>query len=664
MTLEELKNSGKPTLAESDPHFMPSQSYRGTPDQKRTPTSDDLNSIPSAEKHNPSIKPVDTGKVDLNNMQPMDIDSLPKRAPEENKIEQAMMADLEAAVERECESITERTDAITQKQYEEFLEEQAAKAQADPMRDIGKLDDDTDSSDIVATNGDMEYNPDDDLDFAVEYDTPTQNDDVKIIHPGEEEHIKATVDPIYTANNEDVPPPKAVVDPIITHVDEEEPTIEGVVDHTFKASNDEIPSFTATADDTTVISKEGFPLRADVAGDGSIEDAPVVNTADGEEDSDNSFDFDLLSDAGSQLSSELGNEDPDEDDEEEQREMYESLREQVKEIISPVKNRIDFSKFNVSKTPMAASKAIRFSVDDVNKADWVLPYTEKRISCTGLSGPEIISMNPDAQGSRSKINHMKDVFSIVYRHITDKNKGSFEHWMKTTKYTDIPHLYFGLYRATFSTSNFNYYTCPNPRCKRKAFIRDVAFKDMVRYKSPEIEKKMNDILEGVYSGKPSYPVKRIQISDRYVVDVKEPSIWNVAIELQALSDDFLEKYQQFVDLVSFINNVYVIDYENMSLNPIDTNPDRSSLVKTIANKINVYADVLRNIPTDSYTDFRMQIAELFRDGDDEDLITYWVPETTCPYCNTKVDEEQHDPRELLFTRHQLGLLGSTRTIAR
>ena len=51
MTLEELKNSGKPTLAESDPHFMPSQSYRGTPDQKRTPTSDDLNSIPSAEKH-------------------------------------------------------------------------------------------------------------------------------------------------------------------------------------------------------------------------------------------------------------------------------------------------------------------------------------------------------------------------------------------------------------------------------------------------------------------------------------------------------------------------------------------------------------------------------------------------------------------------------------
>ena len=72
----------------------------------------------------PAMKavPVNSGPIDMNTIKPIDINSiLPKREPKQNAMEASMMADLDAAVDRECANITEFHQQLFAKQEEDFL---------------------------------------------------------------------------------------------------------------------------------------------------------------------------------------------------------------------------------------------------------------------------------------------------------------------------------------------------------------------------------------------------------------------------------------------------------------------------------------------------------------------------------------------------------------
>lgn len=345
-------------------------------------------------------------------------------------------------------------------------------------------------------------------------------------------------------------------------------------------------------------------------------------------------------------------------DDDESEKQFEELKSEVKKKINPIRKAFDLSKFTIAQKSMNAQKVMKLAVQQhQNIADWVL-YSEGRpISLSGLSGPEILKLNPE-NSSRNRLNTFRDMYRIIYDHICDANKPEFETWLKRTHFIDIQHIYFGLYMATFGGSNFITYSCTNDKCNN-VFIKDIKFEDMIKYKDDSVKRKVQDILKmdttsAVESDE--YETDLIQISDDYAFAIKTPTIWNVIMETATLSDKFLEKHADLIDLVSYIDKIYLIDAANQRLIPVDTKPDPNDQAKTSARRIRAFYDVIKTLNSEDFYNLRAKIAEYDKASDE---LSYQIPACTCPKCATEIAaNESILPENMLFTRHQLAAIGN------
>lgn len=472
-----------------------------------------------------------------------DISSLPKKAKETNTLEDSLFSELDEAVDRECESITERIEAVVSKQQEE-LEQNMEKS------------DDIEDDDI--SDDDIRIDDDEDIDgFSEEEDTTTsilkdEDTDFNNIHKTDDDFMKE--------------------------------------------------------------------LGIDAFDDEDIDE---------EDSSDESTDTDN---------------------------MLEILKKEAKEKIIVNKTKLDLNSFTISKKAVNPQTAMK--VYNHNKrssmADWVALSEERAISMSALSGPEIIKLNPE-NSSRNRLNTFRDMYKVIYDHVIDGNKPDFESWLKKTRFADMPHIYFALYMATFTGSNFVNYVCP--KCN-KPFLKDVKFEDMVVYASDEIKEKVKNILRMDTNSDNSeeYPVDLVQISDSYVFGLRTPSIWNVIIETASLSDKFLEKYSDLIDILAYIDGVYVIDRENNSLVPINTNPDKNNQAKSSARRIKVFYDIISNLSSEEYYELRSRISTY---DENSSKIEYQIPACSCPDCAVEIPANKEiGPDGLLFIRHQLAAIGN------
>ena len=345
-------------------------------------------------------------------------------------------------------------------------------------------------------------------------------------------------------------------------------------------------------------------------------------------------------------------------DDDESEKQFEELKSEVKKKINPIRKAFDLSKFTIAQKSMNAQKVMKLAVQQhQNIADWVL-YSEGRpISLSGLSGPEILKLNPE-NSSRNRLNTFRDMYRIIYDHICDANKPEFETWLKRTHFIDIQHIYFGLYMATFGGSNFITYSCTNDKCNN-VFIKDIKFEDMIKYKDDSVKKKVQDILKMDSTSAietDEYETDLIQISDDYAFAIKTPTIWNVIMETATLSDKFLEKHADLIDLVSYIDKIYLIDAANQRLIPVDTKPDPNDQAKTSARRIRAFYDVIKTLNSEDFYNLRAKIAEYDKASDE---LSYQIPACTCPKCATEIAaNESILPENMLFTRHQLAAIGN------
>ena len=341
------------------------------------------------------------------------------------------------------------------------------------------------------------------------------------------------------------------------------------------------------------------------------------------------------------------NENVDDDDDEK---MLEELRTAVKENMPSIKNRINLRNFKIGSTPVAASKLAGFSIKDMNQADWILPNAKRVIEVRGLSGPELFAMNPQ-NSTKNRINTFRQIYSIIYRHIVSKKPKSFDEWLKVTRFSDIDHIYAALHRATFMDSNFTHYECPD--CKH-VFIKDHKWEDMVVYSDEKTKKQMEALYNSGDTSIADYEVELTQISDDYVIGLKDPSVWNMVMETSALSEEFLNKYEDLLDTMSFIDSIYVINRDNQTLDPVDFGYDSENPAKSTARKITILSDIIRTLSSDAYFDLRNKIATKFVSST---ALSYQIPAADCPKCKHHFDPERVDAMQLLFTRHQLGAVG-------
>lgn len=580
-----------------------------------------------AEETIKKAETVEIGHIDSESFENMEsikpTDILPNRKPKPT-MEDDLFGALDAAVDRECEKITERVDAITAVQKEEFDEkvkavEDAKQAEEDNFAINGSVDSSSNADDADALLGDDFLDDDDTEDIKpVSRVSVFDDNDTQKEKENNMEEIKETVEidatkaePIAEAATEEtVTEENATVEETAAPVEEvkEETKKEEVKAETIKEEEPEKP----------------MSILSGIDDDSLFDDDEEDSTDDGTDDSDKAF---------------------------------EDLKAEVKEKITPIKKSIDLSKFTIAKKSINASKLLKLAVKDHQcVADWVSYAAERPISLTGLSGSEILKLNPD-NSTRNRLNTFRDMYRVIYDHIYDGNKPEFETWLKQTKFVDLPHIQFGLYMATFQGSNFVTYSCPNNKCN-KVFIKDVDFKDMIVYASDEVKQKVQDMLKMDTTSKSndSYDTDLIPISDNYVFALKTPSIYNVIIETASLSDQFIEKYADLIDVVSYIDGIYLIDYDTNSLIPVDTKPDPNDQAKTSARRIKVFHDIISKLSSEDYYRLRAEINNYDKSAND---ITYQIPACTCPDCATEIPANTNmSPDNMLFTRHQLAAIGN------
>ena len=567
------------------------------------PNNDPVESAPEIVK---KAEAIETGHIDSESFDNMETinptDILPNRKPEKNSMEKDLFSALDAAVDKECEKITQRVDELTAAQREEFDEKIKA------VEDMKQAEEDSfaiNGTTIIANNN----NADDDLgdDFIDEdddQDAITSTKRVNVFDNDEETSVETTNE---TAATKDYVQEKAVESTKPVKNDEVAETPVVPITNEDKPANNEQKSISILGG-----------INDDSLFDDDEEDDPA------EVDSDKAF---------------------------------EDLKAEVKEKITPIKKNLDLSKFTIAKKSINASKLMKLAVKDHQCiADWVAYGANRPISLTGLSGSEILKLNPD-NSNRNRLNTFRDMYRIIYDHVYDGNKPEFETWLKQTRFIDLQHIQFGLYMATFQGSNFVTYSCPNNKCN-KVFIKDVDFKDMIVYANDEVKHKVQDMLRMDTTSKSNdtYETDLIPISDNYVFGLRTPSIWNVIIETASLSDQFIEKYSDLIDVVSYIDAIYLIDYENNNLIPVDTKPDPNDQAKTSARRIKVFHDIISKLSSEDYYRLRAEINDYDKSAND---ISYQIPACTCPDCATEIPANTNmSPDNMLFTRHQLAAIGN------
>lgn len=534
------------------------------------------------------MKPVQTGPVDVNNLRSVDINSiLPKRKQEADPVSAQIMNDLDMAIDRECEKITEFHKELAAKQDEEM----AAAEEAEMDSEFTEVDkESTTSSNPCTAEEDENYGL---------YET--DGDDDEFFMQNNNDNLKKPI-----INPEKLTQPSAV-----------EPA----------AQIENIPVVDGSIADEEV--KE--------------EKKPVVNILD------NISDEELYEDDDEEDTNAANPDAPSTE------EIINDLKVQIRSRISDNK-KIDLSKFTIAKKAISAQKVMKLAVEKhMNTADWVLPGAGRSISMTGLSGPEILKLNPD-NSTRNRQNTFRDMYRIMYDHLVDANKPDFETWLKQTRFVDLQHIYFTLYMATFGGSNFINYTCP--KCQ-KVFIKDVSFEDMVNYADEETKKKIAAMLKQDTTSKnnDSYDVDLVQVSANYVFGIRTPSIWNVIMETSSLSEQFLEKHADLIDMVAYIDSAYVIDMNTNELILVDTKPVPNDMTKTAGRKIKAMYDIISTLDSDEFYALRSKINEY--DEFANTKISYKIPGTVCPHCTTEIPENTDiTPDTMLFTRHQLAAIAN------
>ena len=162
-------------------------------------------------------------KENLKEVNPFDI--LPPKKVEKHTYEDELMSKLDMAVEREKESITERIDAITEKQREEFEEAR----EAEDMRRMEEEDKETvgvslaDGFDDADSEGD--YGEDEENNITISKETAkrtTLNLDDTVVASEDVEIVKETPKATPIENNKKDEEKKETTDSILSGIDDKD----------------------------------------------------------------------------------------------------------------------------------------------------------------------------------------------------------------------------------------------------------------------------------------------------------------------------------------------------------------------------------------------------------------------------------------------------------
>ena len=310
---------------------------------------------------------------------------------------------------------------------------------------------------------------------------------------------------------------------------------------------------------------------------------------------------------------------------------------------------IDLSQFTVAEKTVSVKNAIKVvNTEELPyTSNWGLFNTGTPIIMEEFKGQEITTLL--GNDNLTRYNRNREIYKLIYNHDRTEGKPEFTEWLKQISVRDIDHIYMAIYRASYGGANYIPYNCQE--CGEVFVSDETPLYQMIKFETPEDEKKAEEIVGKALRAPEKLKTYREQITDEYVMDFKDPSIYNMYFELALLPDDFTEENAELITYICYIDAIYVIDRQTMSLIPINLTKHDDNITKELMYKIKRYAKVLKSLSADELSKVQAKISEIVDER--EVNVDYVLPETVCPRCGKTIPETKISAQDLVFTRHQL-----------
>ena len=342
----------------------------------------------------------------------------------------------------------------------------------------------------------------------------------------------------------------------------------------------------------------------------------------------------------------------------------------IKDTIEKDENSFDISSFSIGDKSISMNKTLEIVKEHTKtivEASFPLFATGRKITFSALTGSELAMMASDMLYGEGNKDSVKRALQTMYKHDVSLDKpNSFTGWLRSIDFRDLVHIYFGLYKATFSGSNFISFDCK--QCGTFFMTKDIPIENMYEINKdvlPEYKKRLEDIIANdkieddlLHRG------KLYKVSNDYAVQLRPRSLYNI-IEDSYVSEEFQKKYGPIIALSASISKVFYINREKKSLIPIDMKVDVTSIIKTLKNRILVIHKLVDSITPDEFSLLANAIDDISKISvASEKIYDYFIPEQKClgtykkgefkgQKCTHVFAKQPMNPLNMLFTRHQL-----------
>lgn len=340
----------------------------------------------------------------------------------------------------------------------------------------------------------------------------------------------------------------------------------------------------------------------------------------------------------------------------ERDEVLKHLKNLVTDKLKPVSKSLDISSFTVLKKATANTKSILNNTTQVKVAKWVLFNQESIVLMKEFSGSELETLR-ELSEDNSSLTMISKKYKMIYDHIVSPKPSSFEVWLKSTPYSDNDHYFFAIYISSFKGANFLPMDCKVPNCKETFITEDTPIMDMVRFMNEDAKKLFTRVYQSEVNNnnKGIYCTEIVPLSSKVAVGFKEPSLYNL-LELASLDQRFKDEHSSIIEILPYIDTMYLIDAENEALVPVGYKTYPENATKTVKSKVKQFERVIKTLTVDEFGPIKAYIRAI---EEHKIGVRYLYPSVECPKCGTSVAEIVTTAEELVFTRYQLGALVNT-----
>lgn len=350
-------------------------------------------------------------------------------------------------------------------------------------------------------------------------------------------------------------------------------------------------------------------------------------------------------------------------EDEEDDESLQRIKDQITEKLKPVSRKLDISSFSVVKKPTMNVRSLDHS-EKLKVSKWVCYDQKTSFLMKEFLGSELelirqLSVSARNNNDPQMYQHLIQRYTMIYNHIVSPKPESVEAWLNTVSLYDVDDYFFGIYISAFKDTNFIPVDCGNSKCDNTFITDDIPIMNMVKFPNEDVKKEFTKLYKSdpISDTKGLFASEVIPISDNIAVGFKQRSVFS-EIQKLLLDEAFINQYILTVDLISYIDAIYIIDQANSQLIPVGYKEYVGNNTKTLKSKIKKYHTVLSTLTSDEYNTLVSYRSEVER-KETEDRPVYIIPEIKCDKCGHVNEESETSAESLVFTRCQLAALSNT-----